>query len=64
VTEEAIDEINLEEILLPLSTSLRYIHFTFTTIDRSYLKILYTFIDHRFSFYSMAFDVEDGKLRK
>ncbi|CAF1036735.1 unnamed protein product [Rotaria magnacalcarata] len=63
MTEGAIRRINIVEALLPLSTSLRYIHFTFGTPIRSssYLKMLNTFTDHQLSFYSMVFDVEvDG----
>ncbi|CAF3941158.1 unnamed protein product [Rotaria sp. Silwood1] len=60
VTGEAINRINIVEMLLPLPTSLRYIHFTFDTPinSSSYLKMLNTFTDHQLSFYSMVFDVE------
>jgi hypothetical protein len=62
MTEEVISRMNLAEMLLPLSTSLRYIHFTLNTpmYSSSYLKMLNTFTDHQLSFYSMVFDVEDG----
>ena len=63
VTKKAIKRIKISELLLPLSTSLRYIHFTFTSPTDSslYLKMLDTFTYHQLSFYSMLFDVEDSK---
>jgi hypothetical protein len=66
VTEKAIDRINISELLLPLSTSLRYIHITCDTSSESssYFEILNTFTDHQLSFYSMAFDVKDSKFIK
>jgi hypothetical protein len=63
MTEAAINRINIVEMLLSLSTLLRYIHFTFNTPihSSSYLKMLNTFTDHQLSFYSMVFDVKIGK---
>ena len=66
VTEEAMSRINILKLFLPLSKSLRYVHFTFKTFSTSslYFKMLKTFTDHRLSFYSMIFDVKEGKFFK
>jgi hypothetical protein len=60
MTEGAIDRINISKLLFSLPKSLSYVHFTFGWFS-PYFKILHTFIDHQVSFYSMVFDVKNGK---
>jgi hypothetical protein len=66
VTEEATDQIDILKLFLPLPKALRYINFTFKTASTSssYYETLYKFIVHGLSFYSMIFNIKNGKFLK
>ncbi|CAF0941026.1 unnamed protein product [Rotaria sordida] len=66
VTEEAIHRIDILKLFLPLPKALRYVNFTFETSSTcsSYYETLYKFIVRGLSFYSMVFDVKNGKFLK
>ncbi|CAF4686007.1 unnamed protein product [Rotaria sp. Silwood2] len=66
VTKEAIHRIDILNLFLPLPKALRYVNFTFKTPSTcsSYYETLYKFIVGGLSFYSMVFDVKNGKFLK
>jgi hypothetical protein len=58
------DEIEILQLLVPSSTTLCDIHFTFDTsvCISPYYNVVNGFILHGLSFHRMVFDIEDGKL--
>ncbi len=63
VSEKAVHRVTILELLLQLSKSLHYVHITFpsSSTNWSYFKMLHMLSVHQLSFYSMAFDVKNGK---
>jgi hypothetical protein len=63
ITQEVINRNDILQMVLSMKDSLRYLHLAFETYSpfSKYTKIINAFIQHKLSFYSMIFDIRDGK---
>ncbi|CAF0890764.1 unnamed protein product [Adineta steineri] len=61
---EISEKIEVSQLLIPLSTTLSDVYFTFAAPMRrsSYYKVVNDFTNHSLSFYRMVFDVEDDDI--
>ncbi|CAF0910062.1 unnamed protein product [Adineta steineri] len=66
ITGKAANQIIISQLFVPLSTTLRDVHFTFDAPfnSSSYYEVVNSFTNHQLSFYRMVFDVENDDIKE
>ncbi|CAF1034286.1 unnamed protein product [Adineta steineri] len=66
ITGNAANQIIISQLFVPLSTTLRDVHFTFDAPfnSSSYYEVVNSFTNHELSFYRMVFDFENDDIKE